>query len=163
MWAITLSFRVDLDEPALTSLAQSLRDQVGASVDNVAGRGIDVTVFKPGVDELQAARAVREQLADFVPGDLCGVQILTEDVYRERADKPVLPQLVSGPDAAKMLHITRQRLHQLRQDPQFPLPVLELRTGPIWAKDAIDRFGKYRDRRRSGQRPVVKTTATVND
>ncbi|MQA85050.1 MAG: hypothetical protein GEV03_10610 [Streptosporangiales bacterium] len=56
---------------------------------------------------------------------------------------------VSGPDAAKVLGITRQRLHQLRRErTDFPEPLFELGAGPVWARSAIEELAKRYERRR---------------
>lgn len=47
---------------------------------------------------------------------------------------------VSAP-AAEELGVTRQRLHQLHRDhPDFPDPLYQLRTGPLWARAAVTTF-----------------------
>lgn len=54
-----------------------------------------------------------------------------------------LPELVSGREAATILGITRQRVHQLATEhPLFPAPVAHLAAGKIWLRADIEEFAR---------------------
>ena len=146
MWAVTLSFRVNLDEKSLSALAHQLQKEANASLADLPGH-IEVTACEPGPDELRAASSVKKRVADLVPGDVCAVKIALQDEDAPNGEF-TLPQVVSSPDAAAILGISRQRLHQIRGNPDFPPPLFQLPTGPIWGRDAIERYGATRQGRR---------------
>jgi hypothetical protein len=41
-----------------------------------------------------------------------------------------------------ILGVSKQRLHQLRSGGRFPLPMLELKSGPLWMRPAIERWAE---------------------
>jgi len=147
MWAVTLTYKTDLDEHGLFALACLLEEKADASLANLPGCGVTVTVFETGPDPIKAARMASERISALVPAQLYGVEVLPDDVYIARADAPTLPPVVSSAEAADILSVSRQRVHQLRMHPRFPKPLFELRTGPIWAQEAIERFAEVWDRR----------------
>lgn len=51
-----------------------------------------------------------------------------------------LYDFVGGAEVAAMLGISRQRLHQLRQEGRFPDPTFVLGTTPVWLRTAIQAF-----------------------
>ncbi|MGH8867121.1 MAG: hypothetical protein ACRDYU_03885 [Actinomycetes bacterium] len=66
----------------------------------------------------------------------------------ERAmSTPEAPDIVSAVEAAEILGVSRQRLHQLRAREDFPTPLYELRTGPLWTRAGIELFGQEWTRR----------------
>lgn len=52
----------------------------------------------------------------------------------------VIPELLGPQDAAAVLGVTRQRLHELRASGRFPVPAAELTSGPVWRRPAVDDF-----------------------
>ncbi|WP_166345204.1 hypothetical protein [Phytoactinopolyspora limicola] len=76
------------------------------------------------------------------------IEVVREDVRDAELDQALLPDLVSGPEAAQILEVSRQRLHQLAHEhPDFPAPVYRLAAGSIWARSAIERFAETWERR----------------
>lgn len=52
-------------------------------------------------------------------------------------------ELASGREAATILGISRQRVHQLAtQHPLFPAPVAQLASGSIWLRADIEEFAR---------------------
>jgi hypothetical protein len=85
------------------------------------------------------AAAVREDVYD-------------EDLHAELA-RPSLPELVSGPEAAEILGVSVQRVHQLAvEHADFPAPAYKLRAASLWLRPAIVNFGERWDRRRGRPR-----------
>ena len=79
------------------------------------------------------------------------VEAVRQDVLAEQLTRPSLPDLVSAPEAADILGVRPQRLHQLageRED--FPEPAYELRAGKLWLRAAIEAFAQ---RKRQSGRP----------
>lgn len=68
-------------------------------------------------------------------------EVVRDDVLEEELSKPNIPDLVSGPEAAAVLGVSKQRVHQLAAEhPDFPKPLYELAAGKLWDRGAIERF-----------------------
>lgn len=55
-------------------------------------------------------------------------------------------ELVLQPDIARRLGITRQRIHQLSQDDDFPAPVGRLGRSRVWDWAVIETWARAHDR-----------------
>jgi hypothetical protein len=56
------------------------------------------------------------------------------------------PDHVDSSEVADLLGVSRHRIHEWRRGGQFPLPMAELATGPVWSRPAIVAFAEQRDR-----------------
>jgi len=54
--------------------------------------------------------------------------------------------LVGAAEIADMLDVSRQRVTQLAQEPGFPNPEVELASGRIWKREAIERWARANGR-----------------
>ncbi len=71
-----------------------------------------------------------------------------QDVLSEELARPNYPDLVSGPEAAEVLGVSRQRLYELAARHRgFPEPLYRLRVGPLWVRSAIEAFAQRWDRK----------------
>jgi hypothetical protein len=87
------------------------------------------------------------------------VEAVRQDILAEELARPSLPDLVSTPEAAEILGVAPQRVHQLvaeRED--FPEAAYELRAGKLWLRAAIEAFAS---RRRMPGRPRKAATAAT--
>jgi hypothetical protein len=73
------------------------------------------------------------------------VEVLTVDELERRADQPTMPTLVGASEVADILHVTRQRVHQVRSHKGFPAPLVEVAMGPLWDERAVQRFAREWD------------------
>jgi hypothetical protein len=79
------------------------------------------------------------------------VEAVRRDMVSEQLARPLLPALVSAPEAADILGVSLQRVHQIaRAQTGFPAPVYELQTGKLWLRTAIEAFA---ERKRQPGRP----------
>ena len=79
------------------------------------------------------------------------VEAVRQDVLAEQLAHPSLPDLVSAPEAADILGVKPQRIHQLvTEHGDFPEPAYELRAGKLWLRAAIEAFAQ---RKRQPGRP----------
>lgn len=79
------------------------------------------------------------------------IEAIRQDVLAEQLARPTLPDLVSAPEAADILGVRPQRLHQLADERKdFPQPAYELRAGKLWQRAAIEAFAQ---RKRQPGRP----------
>lgn len=86
------------------------------------------------------------------------VEAIRQDVLAEQLAHPLLPELVSAPEAADILGVSAQRVHQIAaENTDFPEPAYELRAGKLWLRAAIQAFA---ERKRLPGRPR-KAAVTV--
>lgn len=79
------------------------------------------------------------------------VEAIRQDVLAEQLAHPLLPDLVSAPEAADILGVSAQRVHQIAaENTDFPEPVYELRAGRLWLRAAVQAFA---ERKRLPGRP----------
>jgi predicted DNA-binding transcriptional regulator AlpA len=84
------------------------------------------------------------------------IEVVREDIRDAELKRPTLPELVSGPEAAEILGVSRQRVHQLaHQHPDFPAPTYRLGVGSLWFRAAVERF--TRDWERKPGRPATQS------
>src|SRR5215207_5014425 len=55
---------------------------------------------------------------------------------------PVDNGLMGSSEIATLLGVSRQRVHQLAQREDFPVPVARLAAGPIWESADIERWAR---------------------
>jgi excisionase family DNA binding protein len=137
---VTLTYLVAFDEDDLVRLAELIENEADGSVAAVPGRGVSVTLWIEGFDVVKAPAIAADTADRLVGAEPSVVEVMTEDEYLRRSDEPTLPELLSAPEVADVLAVSRQRVHQLRSLRAFPKPLVELRTGPIWDARAIQRF-----------------------
>lgn len=53
---------------------------------------------------------------------------------------PNFPELVGLSEIGEMLGVSKQRVGQLREREDFPKPVAELRSGPVWSRPMLGHF-----------------------
>lgn len=101
-------------------------------------------------------------------GEILSVHVIRWDLFEANLDAPNYPDIVSAVEAADMLGITRQRVHQLWRDRKdFPEPLYELRTGPLWMRAGIkafaDRWERKPGRPDHGARMRERVTSALLD
>lgn len=148
-WVATLTYDIDPSVNEMDTWSEQL-DHLDGSVargPSIPYGEVDstsVTVYI--TDETNADNALtaaRTHVVEIIgPARLLAAEVTDEELYLRRADAPTLPRMVSSQEVAEMLHVSRQRVSQLRNHPSFPAPLIELRTGPIWSATAIEKFGR---------------------
>ena len=109
------------------------------------------------VDAVTAAAAA----SGIQPTETVEVRVLRWAEFEAETDAPNYPDLVGASEAAQLLEVSRQRVHQLlRQHPDFPAPLYQLRgTGPLWTRAGIQAFGRRWERKPG--RPARSNEARV--
>jgi hypothetical protein len=139
---VTLTYPVQADADTLVAWGEELEER-DASVANIPGRGVEVTVWVEGFDLIKAPAVAADIAGPVVEAEPAAVEVVSAAEHARRADAPTLPRLVSAPEVGELLGgISRQRVHQLRSSDAFPEPLVSLRTGPIWDARAIERFAR---------------------
>lgn len=158
-----------IDDPEIYEHLDTFLDkltELGGSVSG-DGRGWSATVTVDA-DSVGAARraAVPEVIAAAtvagLPTDpLVRVEVVREDIRDAELELPTLPDIVSGAEAAKILNVTRQRLHQLAEaHKEFPTPVYQLGVGNLYMRSAIEKFAREWNRQ-PGRPPAAVRGAKV--
>jgi hypothetical protein len=87
-------------------------------------------------------------------------EAVRQDVLDAENRRPTLPEIVSAPEAADILGVSPQRVHELAASKAgFPEPMYELRTGKLWLRDAIEAFARRWDRK-PGRPPKTAPAAS---
>ncbi len=74
----------------------------------------------------------------------CAVSLDNTQVSEQ--DCAMTHHLVGATEAAEVLGVTRQRIHQLASQPEFPKPEVELTAGKVWRREDVERWMKeHRD------------------
>ena len=149
MDTLVVSLFYDLPHPGRECLVHwgELLAEHDGSVAFTPGHGITVTLWLDGRTLAAAVPAAAELANPIVGAEPVGAEVVTEREHLRRGDAPTLPEVLSAPEVADLLQVSRQRVHQLRANPGFPAPLYELRTGPIWAADAVRAFAATWERR----------------
>jgi predicted DNA-binding transcriptional regulator AlpA len=145
-WAVT--------EDAITALVDRLADH-GGSVSGGPGYdswGATVSIefsptefFAPRGAAL-AATIATDLIQDLgmevgLPrGDVVRAEAVRADVADEDLERPPFPEVVTAPEVAEILGITRQRVHTLAaQNKDFP-PAIRVGSVRCWYRAAIEQF-----------------------
>lgn len=158
-WQVHLAVELDraADDELLDRLIEALAEY-GAAIGGAALPdlpGIEVTLAITGPDTPRAAiddgfGALAAALATHgrrVVGWL-GAEAITWQEAERRLNQPTFPELVSGVEAAAILGVSRQRVHQLSAEHrQFPPPVARLASGSVWLRSGVEGFARTSTRK----------------
>lgn len=86
------------------------------------------------------------------------VAAITDDELDAELARPAFPQLVGIREIAELLGVTPQRASTLCRSDAFPVPVAELRAGPVWTATSVRRFLEEW-KRQPGRPPLKKASA----
>jgi hypothetical protein len=150
-WTVTVGAATGehLDELTLVALAERAEQWDGTvGARGGAGSGFilisDVTTSDP-IDAGAEAVDRAHQLAGSAGLEVRIVQIevKTPELAELDAQRPDTPELLAATDVARLLGVSRQRVHQLHSERgDFPAPYARLGSGPIWTRPAIEAFGR---------------------
>jgi hypothetical protein len=167
-WTTTITFEGSPRREELSALEDKLDAWDGSASVAPHQHQFFVTLTVDGATwEATTAMSTKQILAlvrEFGVDDsaVLGVETLRRDEYDRRADEPTVPQLLSAPDVANVLNVSRQRVHQLATlNKRFPEPLLRLGSGPLWIADAIRRFDREWDRKPGRPRRVAGVVPTT--
>lgn len=166
---LELETAMPVHDPAYLELAERLEGW-DASVGAGTWAGTDGVAVSVAVDadDWQAAQA---QTLDAVTAAVTASGIQATETIEMRVLRwvefeaetmaPNYPDLVGAVEAAELLEVSRQRVHQLlRQHPDFPAPLYQLRgTGPLWTRAGIQAFARRWERKPG--RPARAAAARV--
>jgi hypothetical protein len=95
----------------------------------------------------RAVQLIEEALAKLSHrASIAQLDIATEDYLDAWIAQPG-PEYAGVAEVAEMLKVTKQRVFQLRDRPDFPRPIAELAAGPVWTRDSLNNFLEGWERR----------------
>jgi len=154
-WQVTADARTrrDLDPDALVQVG----DELALFDASVAGQGQDVSIVltvsavdDPGAALTAGLEVVEGALRRYgvdVEAWVAGEALSAAEADR-RLSEPPMPEIVSATEAAEILGVSRQRVHQLlAEHAGFPPPLVRLGAGPLWLADTIRAFAAGWERR----------------
>jgi predicted DNA-binding transcriptional regulator AlpA len=145
-WQVTLTFAGSPGEEALVALGEAL-EVLDASVAAIPSRE-QFTVSFP-VEATRVSDAIRDACKHSMyelhnaglPDHLAAVEALEPAEYERRAWAPTVPDVVGPIEAAQILSVSRQRVHQLAsENRRFPRPLISTKSGSLWARSAVEAF-----------------------
>lgn len=144
-WVVALTFNCAPDMQALDAVEDTLAE-FDALVSAIPPDRFQVVVHIEADGLIDAATIVSKQVSKAVAQAPDQIGIVSEGRYDDEAITATLPEVASAPEVAEMLGVSRQRVHQLRANPDFPAPLYELRMGAVWDARAIRHFAHGWDR-----------------
>ena len=167
------------DEGAADALMALLEEHDGIVAAGVGSWDVTISVQAPSApDAALYSIGIIEKMAGkagMPAWPVARVETIRQDLLDAQNARPTLPELVSAPEAAEILCITPQRLHELAtRHAGFPEPMYELRTGKLWLREAVEAFDKRWERKPGRPRkasspspgrehPVAETSADTRD
>jgi hypothetical protein len=77
--------------------------------------------------------------AGITHGGIARIEVMEERYADLELEKE--PEVYLGlAEVAVMLGVSKQRVSELRSRPDFPSPIAELASGPVWARSSLARF-----------------------
>lgn len=113
-----------------------------------------VSLLAYGVDTVTRAVRVAGASASIREG-----RVLSREDFEAEMFRPSTPPggLVGVAETAAILGVSRQRVAEIRKDhKEFPAPVDDLKSGPVWDRAEVERFDRSWERKRTGRRPGVR-------
>jgi hypothetical protein len=167
-WQVSLDYSRDMGPAGdeFVSALAAVGTELGGAAVGGGRKGLSVTLAVQAGDYLSALSGAAERVAmacrhhGIEPGDVVEAQARTWERADADLGTPNYPDIVGAAEAAEILGVSRQRVHQLlRENPRFPEPLYRLRgTGPLWVRAGIEAFTR-RWERKPGRPP--KAAAAV--
>ncbi|MDQ0376588.1 hypothetical protein [Amycolatopsis thermophila] len=150
-WTVEVLVRVQgkqLDNDDLIALADLADEQHEWTLARwELGNGFWIIGDADAVTTAEAADKLYQAVAAWIDplplnASVASVRAVDPDVFEMETEQSTVPELVSSVEAAEILGVTRQRVNQLADRPDFPAPLYRLKTGPLWTRMSVEAFGK---------------------
>ena len=158
---VTVATPAPLGEQHLVTLDEAAERWDATVANRAEGPGFTLTIGRDERDAITAARTaaqfIRTVSGKIATGQVIDLRVRTPEQFETEALRPDFPSLASAADAAEILGVSRQRVHQLAaSNTRFPAPVARVGTGPLWTVPAIEHFARIWERRPG--RPAVRVS-----
>ncbi|MDO3335134.1 helix-turn-helix transcriptional regulator [Mycobacteroides abscessus] len=145
-WTVVATFDRDIDRETM-ELFEDKFEEFDGLVSRIPDRGQFQVSLHANGPMVHVFENLADYLANAIDGEPISLEILTDAEQARRADEPTMPELMSAVDVAEELGVSRQRVHTLRTNPEFPAPLAELGGGAVWDARAIRAFNERWDRK----------------
>lgn len=146
-------------------VAEALAD-FGPTV-SAGPRGVTVRLAVEGKDAVTAADVYVPRILRAIDSVGCRAECVRKlevtewGLFGDELEEPTHPELVGISEIADLLGTSRQRASELARSAKFPVPLADLKAGPVWPKPSVLRFCEEWDRKPG--RPRSKTAAYLED
>ena len=144
---VTAPAPADLDIDAHVAVAEEL--QAGLMHDGA--RHLLTAVYTVTAPTLRKATDEALRAARALPAKPTRLQVLPLDDWVDEQKEPQPRDLVGSAEAALLLGVSRQRVGQLVERPDFPAPIARLSAGPVWTRISIEAFNQSWTRKITGR------------
>lgn len=155
-WAVsvtaTVSEEIDLDAQAI--VAEKLR----ATITHDGARRLLTADYLVVAPTLRKASDEALRAARYLPAKPTRLRVLPLDDWQAEQSSPQPHDLVGAAEAALVLGVSRQRVGQLAERPDFPAPIARLSAGPVWTRVSVEVFDQSWSRKITG-RPRKSTAS----
>jgi hypothetical protein len=128
----------------------------------------EATISVPGEDAVHAIPPAAELIASLaaqagMPAwPVVRIEVIRQDILKQENERPTLPDLVSAPEAAEILGVSTQRVHELaRGNARFPEPAYQLRAGNLWLRAAVEAFDARWERKAGRPSKIAGAAAGI--
>lgn len=147
-WAVKITApakRIDLDAQVDLTEKLSIAVSVDSATDTLTAR------FRVTAPTLRQAADKALKNARAFPAKPTRIEVQDMDDWMAEQRRPRPQNLVGVSETAELLGVTRQRVVQLADRPDFPAPISRLSAGPVWARVSIEAFLKDWQRKPTGR------------
>jgi hypothetical protein len=136
-WVVRVTAPADLiDDEAQIAITEQLNaDVMVDTATNVLSAVYQVTAPTLRMATDEALRAART-----LPAKPTGMQVYRVEDWIAEQENPRPQDLVGATEAAQLLGVSRQRVGQLAERPDFPAPIARVSAGPIWTRASVHAF-----------------------
>jgi len=125
-----------IDDEAQIAITEQLN--AGVIVDTAAN--LLTAVYQVTAPTLRMAADVALGAARAIPAMPIDLQVLSIEDWIAEQENPRPQDLVGAAAAAQLLGVSRQRVGQLAERPDFPAPIARISAGPVWTRASVHAF-----------------------
>lgn len=145
----TVEVAIETKAPITEDVLADVAEVGGAAAGHIGENRVETTLTVKGKNHLDAAKIGVERILKLAPGRLVAVSVMDTDEADRRL--AVRTEFLGLTEVARMLGVSKQRVHVLSARDDFPAPVAKLAAGPVWRAGDLSTFSA--GWKRKGGRP----------
>ena len=154
---------IDIPDTAVYAVVPQIEAQLAKILDGrcpaikVAGTSMTLAFLVASripAEAAEEAKPLISELTDLLgrrPEDAFSIWVAAAErdlpAGGDEGPRDSLPPMVGVGEAAEILGVSKQRVHQLTRAAGFPQPVMRLRATPVWLRSEVLRFQQNRSLR----------------
>lgn len=147
-WMVRVTAPADvIEDEAQIAITEQLN--AGVMVDTATN--LLTAVYQVTAPTLRAAADEALRAARALPAKPTGLQVLRIEDWTADQENPRPQDLVGATEAAQLLGVSRQRVGQLAERPDFPAPIARISAGPVWTRASVHAFMERWGRKITGR------------